>query len=91
MRPYLLVTLIMGLIFTDQTTLARDVHPGLAFCTLWISVLWLTMVEGSQGWSVLLLDKELFKDSQSLTSAVKLPTRATTSIGTSWVVSSWLL
>jgi hypothetical protein len=41
--------LIMGLIFTDQTTLARDVHPGLAFCTLWISVLWLTMVEGSQG------------------------------------------
>jgi hypothetical protein len=48
MRPYLSITL-MGLIFTDQTTLARDVHPGLAFCTLWISVLWLTMVEGSQG------------------------------------------
>jgi hypothetical protein len=29
--------------------------PGLAFCTLWISVLWLTMVEEAKDhWSVLL-------------------------------------
>jgi silicon transporter len=63
------ITLIMGLIFTDQTTLARDVHPGLAFCTLWISVLWLTMVEGSQGSLVGLapVDRELFKDSHPIT------------------------
>jgi silicon transporter len=62
------ITLIMGLIFTDQTTLARDVHPGLALCTLWISVLWLTMVEGSQGSLVGLapVDKELFKDSHPI-------------------------
>jgi silicon transporter len=62
------VTLIMGLIFTDQTTLANDVHPGLAFCTLWISVLWLTMVEGSQGSLVGLapVDRELFKDTHPI-------------------------
>jgi hypothetical protein len=63
------IVLIMGLIFTDQTTLARDVHPGLAVCTLWISVLWLTMVEGSQGSLVGLapVDRELFKDSHPIT------------------------
>jgi hypothetical protein len=55
------------LIFTDQTTLARDVHPGLAFCTLWISVLWLTMVEGSQGSLVGLAPVELFKDTHPIT------------------------
>jgi silicon transporter len=62
------ITLIMGLIFTNQTTLAKDVHPGLAFCTLWISVLWLTMVEGSQGSLVGLapVDRELFKDSHPI-------------------------
>jgi silicon transporter len=62
------VAIIMGLIFTDQTTLARDVHPALAFCTLWISVLWLTMVEGSQGSLVGLapVDRELYKDSHPI-------------------------
>ena len=62
------IVLIMGLIFTDQTTLARDVHPGLAVCTLWISVLWLTMVEGSQGSLVGLapVDRELYKDSHPI-------------------------
>jgi silicon transporter len=63
------ISLIIGLIFTDQTTLSRDVHPGLAFCTLWISVLWLTMVEGSQGSLVGLapVDRELFKDTHPIT------------------------
>jgi silicon transporter len=63
------ITLIIGLIFTDQTTLARDVHPGLAICTLFISVLWLTMVEGSQGSLVGLapVDRELFKDTHPIT------------------------
>jgi silicon transporter len=62
------ISLIIGLIFTDQTTLARDVHPGLAFCTLWISVLWLTMVEGSQASLVGLapVDRELFKDTHPI-------------------------
>jgi silicon transporter len=63
------IALIMGLIFTDQTTLARDVHPGLAVCTLWISVLWLTMVEGGQGSLVGLapVDRELYKDTHPIT------------------------
>jgi silicon transporter len=62
------ITLIMGLIFTDQTTLARDVHPLLAFCTLWTSVCWLTMVEGSQGSLVGLapVNKALYKETHPL-------------------------
>jgi hypothetical protein len=62
------ITLVMGLIFTEQTTLASDVHPGLAFCTLLISVTWLTMVEGSQRSLIGLVpvDRELFKDSHPI-------------------------
>ena len=40
--------LIMGLIATRQTKLSQDFHPALAYCILWIAVLWLSMVEGSQ-------------------------------------------
>jgi hypothetical protein len=74
------ITLIIGLIFTDQTTLARDVHPGLAFCTLWISVLVAHDGGGSQGSLVgCSPSTESFQGYPSLspTSAVKLPTRAT--------------
>jgi silicon transporter len=62
------ITLIMGLIFTEQTTLSSDIHPGLAFCTLLLSVTWLTMVEGSQGSLVGLapVDRELYKESHPI-------------------------
>jgi silicon transporter len=62
------ITLIMGLIFTEQTTLSSDIHPGLAFCTLLLSVTWLTMVEGSQGSLVGLapVDKELYRESHPI-------------------------
>jgi uncharacterized membrane protein YkvI len=43
------VTLVMGLIFTENTELAHDVHPLVAFFVLIISIAWLTMVEGGQG------------------------------------------
>ena len=43
------IVLIMGLIFNEQTSLAQDVHPALAFITGWVAIIWLTMVEGSQG------------------------------------------
>lgn len=59
---------IIGLLFTSQAELARDVNPALAFFVLLISVAWLTMVEGSQGAIVGLgsVDAELYKDSHPL-------------------------
>ena len=42
-------TMVMGLIFTRQTKLSKDVHPALAFFVLWGLVIWLNMVEGGQG------------------------------------------
>ena len=59
------IVLIMGLIFTDQTKLASDVSPVLAFFVLWIAVIWLTMVEGSQGSLVGLppVDMSLYSES----------------------------
>eukprot|EP00957_Ditylum_brightwellii_P179752 13693205-Ditylum_brightwellii.AAC.1 len=42
------IVIVMGLIFTEQTKLAQDVHPALAFVVLWGLILWLGMVEGGQ-------------------------------------------
>jgi len=43
------VVIVMGLIFTSQTTLSEKAHPAAAFVALWVAVIWLTMVEGGQG------------------------------------------
>jgi silicon transporter len=62
------VVSVTGLIFTNQTTLAQQTHPAIAFVVLWAAVGWLTMVEGGQGSLVGLapVNKELFKDSHPL-------------------------
>lgn len=62
------ITLIMGLIFTEQTKLAADVHPALAFIVLWVLVIWLSMVEGGQASLVGLapVNRELYKDSHPI-------------------------
>jgi silicon transporter len=59
------IALIMGLIFTSQTGLSSQVHPGLAFVCLWFAVLWLSIVEGGQASLVGLapVNKELYKES----------------------------
>ena len=59
------IALITGLQFTSQTGLAKDVHPALAFCLLWIAVLWLSVVEGGQASLVGLapVNRELYKES----------------------------
>jgi hypothetical protein len=101
-RRALLSSRLHGLLFSEQTTLSNDVHPGLFFATLWwVSVLWLTMVEGSQGSLVGLapVDRELYNQGvtsnllQVLLLAVSLPTMVTTLIGNfCWIlVSSWLV
>jgi silicon transporter len=61
--------MIMGLIFTEQTTLSSDVHPALAFVCIWGGILWLSMIEGGQGSLVGLapVNRELYKDSHPIT------------------------
>jgi len=63
------ITLILGSIFTEQTRLSEEVHPGVAFLVLIVGVIWLTMVEGGQGAIVGLtpVDHELYKDSHPTT------------------------
>mmetsp|Transcript_36600 Transcript_36600/g.53599 ORF Transcript_36600/g.53599 Transcript_36600/m.53599 type:complete len:503 (+) Transcript_36600:2-1510(+) len=63
------IVIVMGLIFTEQTKLAQDVHPALAFVVLWGLILWLGMVEGGQASLVGLapINFELYKDSHPTT------------------------
>jgi Silicon transporter len=65
-------TLILGAIFTRQTSLSKDVHPAFAFFCLIISVGWLTMVEGGQGAIVGLtpVKHSLYKESHPITHMV---------------------
>lgn len=57
--------IVMGLIFTGQTKVSNEVHPALAFCVIWIAIIWLSMVEGGQASLVGLppVDMNLYKDS----------------------------
>ena len=59
---------VIALIFDDQTAVAQDVHPALAFCVLWIAILWLSVVEGGQGALVGLapVHKSLYQTSHPL-------------------------
>lgn len=59
---------MMGLIFNRQTQLSSDVHPALAFCLIWIAVMWLSMVEGGQASLVGLapVRRELYMSSHPL-------------------------
>src|SRR5210317_62139 len=58
-------TLIGGLIFTDQTNIAQNVHPGLAAVLLVFTLCWLSVVEGGQASLVGLapVSRELYKES----------------------------
>ena len=55
----------MSGIFTEQTLLAKDVHPSFAFILFWFLILWLAVMEGGQGSLVGLqrVDKERYVDS----------------------------
>ena len=59
------VTVVMSGIFTEQTLLAKDVHPSFAFILFWFLILWLAVMEGGQGSLVGLqrVDKERYVDS----------------------------
>src|SRR6056300_584443 len=60
--------LVGGLIFSEQTNLAKDVHPVLALVLLIFAVCWLSVVEGGQASLVGLapVNRELYKDSHPI-------------------------
>ena len=62
------IVIIMGLIANRETQLSKEVHPALAYCTIWIAVLWLSMVEGGQASLVGLapVHRDCYKESHPL-------------------------
>ncbi|GAX19063.1 hypothetical protein FisN_8Hh289 [Fistulifera solaris] len=61
------VIVVTATIFTDQTKMAADVNPAVAFILLWVLTLWLAVMEGGQGCLVGLqpIDKTLYAQSHS--------------------------
>lgn len=61
--------IVITLIFQNNTTLSDGVHPVFALFTLWISIIWLTYVEGGQASLVGLppVDMRLYKESHPTT------------------------
>merc|ERR1712087_339925 len=59
------VTLVVGLIFSEQTNFARDIHPIMALVCLMVAIGWLSVVEGGQASLVGLapVSRELYKES----------------------------
>eukprot|EP00566_Odontella_aurita_P006477 CAMPEP_0113565134 /NCGR_PEP_ID=MMETSP0015_2-20120614/22012_1 /TAXON_ID=2838 /ORGANISM="Odontella" /LENGTH=588 /DNA_ID=CAMNT_0000467305 /DNA_START=292 /DNA_END=2058 /DNA_ORIENTATION=+ /assembly_acc=CAM_ASM_000160 len=62
------LTLVFAAMFTDQTTMARDVHPAFAFFFFWFLIMWLAVMEGCQGCIVGLqpVDKALYAKSHPI-------------------------
>jgi len=58
-------SLVIGLIFSEQTNFARDIHPIMALVCLLFAVCWLSVVEGGQASLVGLapVSRELYKES----------------------------
>jgi len=65
------IAFVNGLIFTRQTPFADDYHPAVAFLSLWIFLIWLSMVEGGQASLVGLapVQRDLYKESHPITYA----------------------
>eukprot|EP00558_Chaetoceros_sp_UNC1202_P010555 CAMPEP_0197233736 /NCGR_PEP_ID=MMETSP1429-20130617/1719_1 /TAXON_ID=49237 /ORGANISM="Chaetoceros sp., Strain UNC1202" /LENGTH=494 /DNA_ID=CAMNT_0042692041 /DNA_START=67 /DNA_END=1551 /DNA_ORIENTATION=+ len=59
------IILIMGLIAERNTKISADVHPAMAYFTIWAAILWLMMVEGGQGSLVGLtpVNPEIYRES----------------------------
>ena len=63
------VVIVTALMFTENTKVARDAHPVVALITMWLGILWMSMVEGGQCSMVGLppIDRELYKESHPIT------------------------
>ena len=63
------ITVVLALIATGNTQLARDVHPAAAAIIMWSLIIWMSMVEGGQCSMVGLppVDRELYRESHPIT------------------------
>jgi len=63
------VIIVLALIATGNTQLARDIHPVAAGIILWALIIWMSMVEGGQCSMVGLppIDRELYRESHPIT------------------------
>ena len=43
------ISFVMSALFSEKTTVAKNVHPVLAFLLFWFLICWLAMMEGGQG------------------------------------------
>jgi hypothetical protein len=61
--------IMMSVIFSENTRVASNLHPLVAFFGLWLGLIWLSMVEGGQASLVGLppVDMDLYKDSHPTT------------------------
>ena len=62
------VVIVMGLIGTSQTGLSSQTSPAVAYIMCWAALIWLTMVEGTQGSFVGLapINPEMYKSSHPI-------------------------
>jgi len=63
------IIIITALQVTEQTKVAEAVHPALAIVLMWACIIWLGMVEGSQGSLVGLppVQRDLYEESHPTT------------------------
>ena len=63
------IVVVLALIASGDTQLARDVHPIAAGVILWALIIWMSMVEGGQCSMVGLppVDRELYRESHPIT------------------------
>jgi silicon transporter len=63
------VIVVLALISTGNTQIARDLHPVAAGIILWTLIIWMSMVEGGQCSMVGLppVDRELYRESHPIT------------------------
>jgi len=63
------IVIITALQVTNQTKVAEAVHPALAIILMWVCIIWLGMVEGSQGSLVGLppVQHDLYEESHPIT------------------------
>jgi silicon transporter len=63
------IVVVLALIGTGNTQLARDIHPAAAGIIMWSLIIWMSMVEGGQCSLVGLppVDRELYRESHPIT------------------------
>jgi len=63
------IVVVLALIATGNTQIARDVHPVAAGVIMWALIIWMSMVEGGQCSMVGLppIDRELYRESHPIT------------------------